>query len=305
MVEIGKDGYLWLGGASPDGFVQVYDLKTKSSIAEFDFGLTKIIDISISDSIGFVAFLENQDWGLMEFIYRGENWIYRDVYRNWPTDFESINAIEIWDDEVMVATEQGLFVGDWRGSNLKDPTSWRQPYTTLNGNISSLHENGSNILLVHDKDVYHLTPNTSTPLILLWNYFSDTEQFIDITQDSDGFLWGILDWKFMKLHDTAIEWQIDVNSEYSFTCLTKMPDGQIIAGSEMGITLIDQEDQTLTREIPNAPITNQISALTVLNDGRLVAGSKYGLSIKESWGCLLYTSPSPRDGLLSRMPSSA
>ena len=25
----------------------------------------------------------------------------------------------------------------------------------------------------------------------------------------------------------------------------------------------------------------------------------------EAWGCLLYTSPSPRDGLLSRMPSSA
>ena len=24
-----------------------------------------------------------------------------------------------------------------------------------------------------------------------------------------------------------------------------------------------------------------------------------------TWGCLLYTSPSPRDGLLSRMPSSA
>ena len=35
-----------------------------------------------------------------------------------------------------------------------------------------------------------------------------------------------------------------------------------------------------------------------------------GLVIKTSghvrvWGCLLYTSPSPRDGLLSRMPSSA
>ena len=25
----------------------------------------------------------------------------------------------------------------------------------------------------------------------------------------------------------------------------------------------------------------------------------------ENWDCLLYTSPSPRDGLLSRMPSSA
>ena len=27
--------------------------------------------------------------------------------------------------------------------------------------------------------------------------------------------------------------------------------------------------------------------------------------VAHSWGCLLYTSPSPRDGLLSRMPSSA
>ena len=284
VVEIGQYGHLWLGGVSPNGFVQVYDLKKQNSIAEFDFGLTEIIDISITDSIGFVAFLENQDWGLLEFIYRDENWIYRDVYRNWPTDFESINAIEVWDDDVMVATEQGLFVGDWRGSNLKDPVSWGQPYTALTGNISSLHANGSNLLLVHERNIYQLTPNTSMPLTLLWDYFSDTDLFIDITQDSDGSLWGILDRKFMKLSETAIDWQLDVHSRYSFTCLTEMPDGQIIAGSEIGITLIDQDNQTLTREIPNAPLTNQISAVTVLNDGRLVAGSKYGLSIKETWG---------------------
>ena len=29
------------------------------------------------------------------------------------------------------------------------------------------------------------------------------------------------------------------------------------------------------------------------------------LSAAYTWNCLLYTSPSPRDGLLSRMPSSA
>ena len=29
------------------------------------------------------------------------------------------------------------------------------------------------------------------------------------------------------------------------------------------------------------------------------------VAIVACWGCLLYTSPSPRDGLLSRMPSSA
>ena len=31
----------------------------------------------------------------------------------------------------------------------------------------------------------------------------------------------------------------------------------------------------------------------------------YGRPHIQDYGCLLYTSPSPRDGLLSRMPSSA
>ena len=46
------------------------------------------------------------------------------------------------------------------------------------------------------------------------------------------------------------------------------------------------------------------SAVSVTKDG----GSAYNYKLNdEGWtdGCLLYTSPSPRDGLLSRMPSSA
>ena len=31
----------------------------------------------------------------------------------------------------------------------------------------------------------------------------------------------------------------------------------------------------------------------------------FGFVFDNNWDCLLYTSPSPRDGLLSRMPSSA
>ena len=34
-------------------------------------------------------------------------------------------------------------------------------------------------------------------------------------------------------------------------------------------------------------------------------GASVGLSITKVYRCLLYASPSPRDGLLSRMPSSA
>ena len=41
------------------------------------------------------------------------------------------------------------------------------------------------------------------------------------------------------------------------------------------------------------------SAMAKIEEGKLV------IWINGDKGCLLYTSPSPRDGLLSRMPSSA
>ena len=53
----------------------------------------------------------------------------------------------------------------------------------------------------------------------------------------------------------------------------------------------------------------EYSGSSPMGDGRNVAGSKYSGDAKEGKveinNCLLYTSPSPRDGLLSRMPSSA
>ena len=50
------------------------------------------------------------------------------------------------------------------------------------------------------------------------------------------------------------------------------------------------------------PVTTALGleGMTVERD----LGLTFGLVVR-SMGCLLYTSPSPRDGLLSRMPSSA
>ena len=54
--------------------------------------------------------------------------------------------------------------------------------------------------------------------------------------------------------------------------------------------------QTLETQLKQA----QNSYLKVMGAQEIVA-----IQIKEATPCLLYTSPSPRDGLLSRMPSSA
>ena len=48
-------------------------------------------------------------------------------------------------------------------------------------------------------------------------------------------------------------------------------------------------------ELPTNDIHNRVAALT----------SVTSVAIGREYSCLLYTSPSPRDGLLSRMPSSA
>ena len=50
------------------------------------------------------------------------------------------------------------------------------------------------------------------------------------------------------------------------------------------------------------PLMNSEQRQKLLVDVRLRDGASM---MKEFMGCLLYTSPSPRDGLLSRMPSSA
>ena len=49
-----------------------------------------------------------------------------------------------------------------------------------------------------------------------------------------------------------------------------------------------------------APLANRINILVTSKDFSLYPGADHYIN-----GCLLYTSPSPRDATLSRMPSSA
>ena len=69
---------------------------------------------------------------------------------------------------------------------------------------------------------------------------------------------------------------VEISVEDSFLAEQGLPKGQM--------TLVDSQ---------------QVSSLTTALDGSSMQRCSGGSA------CLLYTSPSPRDGLLSRMPSSA
>ena len=67
-----------------------------------------------------------------------------------------------------------------------------------------------------------------------------------------------------------------------------------------GIALLTERDPILTAK--------ESATLDLLSGGRFELGIGAGWNAEEMENhgtCLLYTSPSPRDGLLSRMPSSA
>ena len=71
----------------------------------------------------------------------------------------------------------------------------------------------------------------------------------------------------------------------------------------MDITLGDMEGFDVIQTIRRNGVTTPVIIISGRNEDY---DFMYGLSLgADDYVCLLYTSPSPRDGLLSRMPSSA
>ena len=65
----------------------------------------------------------------------------------------------------------------------------------------------------------------------------------------------------------------------------------------------DSETNTSDRSLTESGLH---SVPANFDDGHIVSKSGYAdMAYLIEYSCLLYTSPSPRDGLLSRMPSSA
>lgn len=279
VIDLDPKGQFWIGGENPSGFIQIFDAHMELS-ETFDLNLTKIIDFAITDSLAFAAFQQNQDWGIMEFRYDGEQYFYKDVYKNWPVTLNNISGIVLHDDQIYTGTDQGMFSGNWKNTNLKDPANWIAD-SQLSGEITVFKKNQGVITLLMDRNIYEfdLIDQVSE---LQWDYYSSTTYTMnDMLKDAAGEYWGILSKTFLKLSATAVEWSKKPGE--SLNRILELIDGTIIAGTTTGLLFLN-EDRTFTRKKPNCMLMNNVSALKMLADGRLVAGSKFGLMIKEQAG---------------------
>ena len=78
---------------------------------------------------------------------------------------------------------------------------------------------------------------------------------------------------------------------------------EVASSSKSQIILMHMKGVPLTMQ-NNPHYDNIIDEISSFLEYRAAEAVKYGIS-EENIICLLYTSPSPRDGLISRMPSSA
>jgi hypothetical protein len=179
-----------------------------------------------------------------------------------------------------VGTDQGMFSGNWKTTNLKDPANWQQD-DELTGSISTFKQDGEIILLIMDNDVYEFNIMTASSN-LLWDYYHDSYEIYDVIQDNEGELWGVLNTKFMKMNTTTVTWSKETGEQ--FKRIFYLNDGTIVAGTTTGLLFLNENTQSFTRKKPNGLLMNNVSAVHVMTDGRLVAGSRYGLMIKERAG---------------------
>jgi len=279
VIDQDEYGQYWIGGASPNGFIQIFD--EQFNLQEtFDLDLTKIVDFAITDSIVFTAFQQNQEWGVMEFRHDGKHYFYKDVYNNWPMSLNEISGLAIVDEIIYVGTDQGLFIGNWKNTNLKDPDNW-QIDDELAGAITTFKLIDDTILIIMENDIYEYNIQNFTST-LVWDFYHDTHEIYDVVKDNQGVLWLVLIKNFVKTNSDAVEWSKRPGEKFNRIFL--LTDGTIVTGTTKGFLFNNEDSQSFKRKRPNTLLMNSVTALHVMSDGRLVAGSRYGLMIKENEG---------------------
>ncbi|MBT3216071.1 MAG: hypothetical protein HOD97_06435 [Candidatus Marinimicrobia bacterium] len=274
LAAIAKDleNNIWVGGSSPDGFINIFDPIAEEVIATFDYDLSEILDFAVSDSVVFGAMKLNQDLGIIEFRLTNSGFEYRDVYKNWPVSISSISGIAVRGDSLLVGTDAGLFSANWVEDNLKGPATWGRPFSSLTDNVNAVSLSNDTVFVVLGSSIYRIA-NDGLSLVL-----SGSNEILDISNDRTGSFWAVTENSIFHGSNAA------ASPSFDLTSLLVSASGKIFAGTEQGIAEFHESSYTFSRWIPNAPLTNYFSAICVLNDGRIVAGGNAGLAIRETAG---------------------
>lgn len=274
------DGNLvWVGGQSPNGFIQVMDVVSDKTVFTFDQSLTEVTNFHVLDSAAFAVYRKNQEFGLVKFSISDGDIKYRDFFRNWPDGITRINSISTFENTIFVGTNVGLYTANYKTGNLKDPLQWNPADGfSAEGNALVLSDGDNLLAVVGDSlQVRDMKSGTTRSWFLYENLSA-----LDLELDADHNPWILTDKRLYRLEGGTLQYVLGVSGKYPLN-LALSGDKPFI-GTEYGLGIYNGNDNTFSLTTPNTLSTNDISAVLIKSDGRIVAGSRRGLSILEDWG---------------------
>ena len=168
----------------------------------------------------------------------------------------------------------------------------------LNSNVKKL----KNVILKHPTDAFKSQANIDEQWQEL-NFIAKPDYKIALKQYDK--LLNILDDNNVSMNFLPSDKETFLDSIYTHDPMFMTPDGAIIGnmGKQFRKKETDMIEQYLINN--NIPILGKIKNNGTMEGGDVIWINKSTVAVGLTYSCLLYTSPSPRDGLLSRMPSSA
>ena len=273
---------LWLGMA--EGELNFFDATQKQvlqnyivnyDLANFRENLSNITVINGNGNDCFVACQKQMQWGLLHFIKKSGQYYYKDYYFQYPENLAGINDLIIHNNNIFIATGEGLIRGDFVNTNLKSPDVWNFINDTDELNITSIIKLDNQVYFAGNSALYRLENNG---IIKVDNDLNgNINKIYTIDQNNIRILTdnGVHDYDLLneQLQQVVSEKAIDIISGQA-------PHLYGITG-ETGLWHFDGEKAQYY--LPNTLISNKYSSIYVDGD-RIAAASDRGISFSTEKG---------------------
>ena len=280
-IEIDSNDRLWLGGAYPNGLLQVYDPDGGLVRKITHLDIAQIGKIQIGEDIAFAVYegATSSDIGVLVFtLDSGELPVYKDYFNHFSSgnSITDIRDLDLYSDSIFVTTDAGIFAGNYKVDNLKSATGWQKIFTgdsamqylpelgIIVSNGVLLQKNGDNwgeYLIGIEGDIVQAEIGENGKIKLLtetWYYELSNSNFIII-----------------------FEMPENSHSKTIFTSFSKINSALYLGMKDSGILSLDNNLEIYHIYIPNTVFRNEYHSLTITKQGYLAATSNMGTLI---WG---------------------
>ena len=275
LIGVDNKNLIWAISNSPNTNIQVFDSNYNliyNSIYSLP-NLESIIDLQFSDSKVFVIYTDQNDIGLLEFNYENNIPYYLDYYNSgdFPSAINQITDIDLYQENIYVTTNQGVFMANFNGSNLNFSSSWSLiPFDEFIDNLEVLfiHRIETGFYLITYNKVYFVSTDFIASLVLEFD-----SSPIDIKMSNYNQLFCTLkDCYYLDHSNYELLYSSDqslfINDYY-------LSDNYLfLAINNGGLAKMDLSNGSISHFIPNALLDNSYSAITILSDGSLAGVTK-------------------------------